>query len=87
MSNKYEQIPDHIIDLHGYTTAEAERELNLLFKSGKYKHIRIITGKGADRSGPILREFVKNHLNAYYIRFNIAKREHGGDGALEVLLS
>ncbi len=86
MSNKYAQIPDHTIDLHGYTTSEAERELGALLKIGQYKHIRIITGSGVQHFGPVLRDFVKNYLNARSIRFNAAKREHGGDGALEVFI-
>ncbi len=82
--NKYIQNPDHTIDLHGYTTAEAERELGVLLKNTNYKHLRIITGSGAQHSGPVLRDFVKNYLNAHNVRFNTAKRENGGDGALEV---
>ncbi len=59
--NKYEQIPDQTIDFHGYTTTEAERELNVLLKNTAHTHIRIITGTGVSRGGaPVLREYIKN---------------------------
>jgi DNA-nicking Smr family endonuclease len=86
MPNKYAQIPNHIVDLHGYTTTEAEQLLHNLLKNSSYHHIRIITGIGANRSGPVLREYVKTFLYARGIRFNPTRREHGGDGALEVFL-
>jgi DNA-nicking Smr family endonuclease len=85
--NKYEQVPECIIDFHGYTTREAEAELSRLLKNNQYAHIRIITGTGSHRgSSPILREYVKMYLLSRGIRFNPSKREHGGDGALEVFI-
>lgn len=84
--NKYEQIPEDIIDLHGYTKTEAEAILGQLLKSS-HRHVRVITGTGASRGGnPVLRDFVVAYLNARSIRLNPARREHGGDGALEVFL-
>ncbi|MDP3956130.1 MAG: Smr/MutS family protein [bacterium] len=82
--NKYERIPDYIIDLHGYTTREAKDELDKLFKNN-YKHVRVITGKGTFReTGPVLRTFVKKYLVQKGYRYNPAKIADGGDGALEV---
>ena len=58
--NKYERIPDHILDLHGYTTREAEAQLDHILKKGGYSHVRVITGKGTFRStGPVLKTFVQ----------------------------
>jgi DNA-nicking Smr family endonuclease len=85
--NKYEQIPDYTIDLHGYTTYIAEKEIARLMKNTQYKHIRMITGTGASRGGtPVLRDHIKRYLSGRGVRFNRAKQEHGGDGVLEVFL-
>jgi DNA-nicking Smr family endonuclease len=87
MANKYARIPETIIDLHGYTTREAEEVLHTLIRERKYAHVRIITGKG-NRSahGPVLAQFVRDYLNARQIRYNNAKLHEGGEGALEVFL-
>ncbi len=86
--NKYEQVPECVIDLHGYTTTEVEHELARILKNNQYTHIRVITGTGVNRGGsPVLREYVKTYLRSRGVRFNPSKREHGGDGALEVFLS
>ncbi|HBM45822.1 MAG: hypothetical protein UT05_C0002G0020 [Parcubacteria group bacterium GW2011_GWF2_38_76] len=85
--NKYGQIPDEIIDLHGHTTREAEAILCGLIGEGVSKHVRIITGKALYReNGPVLRNFVKDFLNANGIKFNQSKIQDGGEGALEVFL-
>ncbi len=44
--NKYEKIPEYILDLHGHTTKEAEGLLDELIEAGGYSHIRVITGRG-----------------------------------------
>ena len=83
--NKYERQPKTIIDLHGYTTAEAKEALEELVEKDNLGHVRIITGKGTFReTGPVLREFVKNYLNGKKIKFETAKLHNGGEGALEV---
>ena len=83
--NKYERVPDYILDLHGYTTREAGEVLDDIIEGGEYRHIRIITGKGAFReTGPVLRTFVENYLKNRKIKFQAAKLHNGGDGALEV---
>ena len=85
--NKYERIPGLILDLHGYTVAEARVALNQLVVSGAYSHVRIITGKGAHRvTGPVLQTFVKKYLDARTIRWKPSKIADGGDGAFEVFL-
>ncbi len=85
--NKYEQVPDYILDLHGYTTAEAKVLLDDVLKNNKYSHVRVITGTGITRAtGPVMKSFVQNYLDSKNIRNNPAKIGDGGDGALEVFL-
>lgn len=85
--NKYERIPDQIIDLHGLTTKEAEGVLEELMKDRGQKHVRVITGKGAFReTGPVMRTFVEHYLENRDIRFETSKLYNGGEGAFEVYL-
>lgn len=85
MVNKYQQNPEAEIDLHGYTTGESGDILNSLIREGKYKHIRIIVGKGNNSvNGPILPNFVRNYLDANSIRYSQSKIQNGGAGSLEV---
>ena len=85
--NKYERVPEKIIDLHGLTTREAKEVLEELVLAGEFRHVRIITGKGTFRdTGPVLRTYVENYLKNNGIKFEIAKLYNGGDGALEVFL-
>lgn len=85
--NKYPQIPELILDFHGYTTLECKDELDALISEGKFGHIRIIVGKGKNsQEGPILPNFVRNYLTDHRIRFNQSKLQDGGEGALEVYL-
>ncbi|MDP3988878.1 MAG: Smr/MutS family protein [bacterium] len=87
MVNKYERKPQYILDLHGYTTSEAQKELDDLFKNSIYSHVRIITGKGAFRAtGPVLQTFVKQYLFKKGYRYNPAKLQDGGEGAFEVFV-
>ena len=84
--NKYMRTPSRIIDLHGYTTAEAKVALDELVRS-QDSYVRIIVGKGNhSENGPVLREFVKRFLLSKNIHFNQSKIQDGGDGALEVFL-
>lgn len=86
--NKYERTPDHIIDLHGYTTHEAEETLRALLKNTEYKHVKIIVGKGSHgENGPVLGVFVRRYLAMRNVRFNTSKLKDGGEGALEVFFS
>jgi DNA-nicking Smr family endonuclease len=85
MVNKYQQTAEKIIDLHGYTTGETENILNIIYKESKYKHIRIVVGRGNNSlNGPILPNFVKKYLKFKNIRYNQSKIEDGGEGAIEV---
>jgi DNA-nicking Smr family endonuclease len=86
--NKYLKIPDTIIDLHGYTIAEAKVLLDDLLSESKYRHIRIITGKGLHgTNGAVLRTYVKDYLNRKGIRFDQSKIQDGGEGSLEVYIA
>jgi len=85
--NKYERVPEYILDLHGHTTQEAKVLLEELLEAGEYSHIRVITGKGAHReTGPVMKTFVENYLKQRDTRFETAKLYNGGEGALEVYL-
>lgn len=85
--NKYEQVAEMEVDLHGYTTHEAKVVLEELLRECEYSHIRIIVGKGTrSENGPVLPDFVRNFLTEHNIRFNTAKIQHGGEGALDVFL-
>jgi DNA-nicking Smr family endonuclease len=85
--NKYERTPEHVIDLHGYTTSEAAEALRGLLKESKHVHVRIIVGKGGhSTNGPVFPDFVKGYLSARNVRFNQSKPKDGGEGALEVFL-
>ena len=85
--NKYESIPEHILDLHRHTLKEAEALLVKTVKDKKYSHIRVITGKGLHSSnGPVIKNFVRNFLLNKNIKFSQSKIQDGGEGALEVFL-
>jgi len=85
--NKYEQTPEHIIDLHGYTTAEAKLLLDTVFAFKKFSHVRVITGKSTYRGKPaVLLPFVKRYVLEHGVDFRPAKPQDGGEGALEVFL-
>jgi DNA-nicking Smr family endonuclease len=87
MVNKYQQKPEHILDLHGYTSEESRVLLDSLFRERKYFHVRIITGRGNNSAnGPVLPNFVRRYLDGHGARYNQAKLNDGGDGALEVFL-
>lgn len=84
-NNKYKQVPDLVLDLHGYTTLECEDALSELVEGCEYHHVRLIVGKGRNsQNGPVLPDFVKNYLADRDIRFNQSKIQDGGEGSLEV---
>lgn len=83
--NKYPQEPDEIIDMHGFRVADAEEMLVDILRLETKTHVRLIVGKGMhSKDGPVLREFVKNYLEARNISFKYAKLKDGGEGAIEV---
>jgi DNA-nicking Smr family endonuclease len=87
MPNKYEQIPEVEIDLHGCTTEESKQLLDSVIDEGRHRFIRVIVGKGRNSdNGPILPNYVKGYLNERGLRYNLAKQRDGGEGALEVFL-
>lgn len=87
MPNKYPQTPDIEIDLHGYTTAETKTILDDLLHERRYKIVRLIVGKGNNSAnGPVLPDFVRSYLVSHNIRYNQAKIQHGGAGAIDVFL-
>jgi DNA-nicking Smr family endonuclease len=83
------------LDLHGHTQAEAHRELNGFLArahAAGRRCVLIVTGKGASKSGGgVLRSEVPKWLNespnrARIVAFAGARPQHGGGGALYVLL-
>jgi DNA-nicking Smr family endonuclease len=86
---------DGRLDLHGLTQAEAVERLATFIagahSAGK-RCLLVITGKGQARnSAGILREQVPRWLNqapnrAHVLAFDYARAQHGGTGALYVLL-
>ncbi len=88
------------LDLHGLTQNEAERALStFLARSQERGHrcVLVITGKGGERRGEnfertgVLRRMVPLWLNApanraRILAFDEARAQHGGGGALYVLL-
>jgi DNA-nicking Smr family endonuclease len=83
------------LDLHGHTQAEAHRELDAFLAraqgAGK-RCVLIVTGKGTTKeTGGVLRAQVPRWLNepanrARVLAFAHAQPQHGGHGALYVLL-
>lgn len=81
------------IDLHGMTQEEAHRALDAFLHrmhANGARCVLVITGRGA-RSGGVLRRSVPHWLEAPGLRgivlaFGQARIEHGGEGALYVLL-
>ena len=85
---------DGRLDLHGLTQAEAADGLATFIagahSAGK-RCLLVITGKGSASGGGILREQVPRWLNqapnrAHVLAFDYARPQHGGTGALYVLL-
>lgn len=87
--------PEDELDLHGKTQEEAiqivQNYLLTSFRNG-FRLVSIITGKGLNSGagGPVLRNAVVHWLERngamYAESFDWAPREHGGDGAIWVLL-
>ena len=83
------------LDLHGHTRAEAHGELDAFLAAahaGGRRCVLIVTGKGASKAGGgVLRAEVPKWLNEAPNRDRIlafagARPQHGGGGALYVLL-
>lgn len=90
------QMPvEATLDLHGHTQAEAHGELNAFLADAHAagrRCVLIVTGKGARTSGGgVLRAEVPKWLNeapnrGRIVAFAGARPQHGGGGALYVLL-
>jgi len=84
------------LDLHGMTQTEAHRRLHAFLARARddgRRTVLIITGKGSRLEGGegVLRRAVPRWLNEPPVRdwikgFSYAARQHGGEGALYVLL-
>lgn len=81
------------LDLHGMTRAEAKGALDR-FVRGSYtagrRCVLVITGKGKDNDG-VLKNAVPEwlegpDLKGFVLRFYPARAQHGGGGALYILL-
>jgi DNA-nicking Smr family endonuclease len=87
--NKYARIPDRVIDLHGYTRIEAKAIVSSALMDAKAEELsllRFITGKGnsSPDKHPVLREAVKQQVMYLGYQYTYAKRDQGGEGALDV---
>lgn len=81
------------LDLHGYTRDEARRRLNAFLDDcvqRKLRCVRVIHGKGLSSKNqePVLKTSIGNWLmqRADVLAFRQAKPEHGGGGAILLLL-
>ncbi len=84
------------LDLHGMTQTQAHRVLLNFLEDAYYggrRSVLVITGKGLTRDGEIgvLRRAVPRWLNeppmsAWIKGFDYAARQHGGEGAIYVLI-
>ncbi|MBU3925240.1 Smr/MutS family protein [Patescibacteria group bacterium] len=87
--NKYLQIAQAEIDLHGFTKQEAAEALKNFIKNAydkKYKRIRIITGKGlhSENGQSVLKGYVKSVLEKEGLNYSDSKIYDGGSGAIDV---
>lgn len=91
---KGEMAIDGRLDLHGMTQDSAHGALtafvNRAFDSGK-RCVLVITGKGTREGSGVLRANVPRWLNQAPLRdrilgFSYARPQHGGEGALYVLI-
>ena len=89
--NKYPQIIQAELDLHGLTKEEAREEvLDFLSEARvkRYNKIRIITGKGihSENNQGVLNEYVQSILLEEDLEYCEAKMNEGGSGAIDVRL-
>ncbi len=89
--NKYPQIFQAEIDLHGLNKEEARIALSDFLNDSRnrgYKFVRVITGKGLHSPGNIgiLKDYVKDILSEVGLKYSEAKISEGGSGAFCVRL-
>jgi len=90
--------PERTIDLHGMRQAEAHRALLDFVHQAHHAGVKlalVITGKGGDPAQPGERGVLRRHvphwladpgLRRYVIGYEVARPQHGGDGALYLRL-
>lgn len=81
------------LDLHGLTADKADKQLRLFLQEAQaagIQAVRIIHGKGHGSPGrqPLLKTMVNQQLSSTVavLAFCSARQEHGGIGAVDVLL-
>ena len=90
--NKYQRIPEAILDVHGMYQVEAEEAvlefINNVQDRG-YRFVRIIPGKGIHSAGGygVLNTLVREILSGRGYKFSSAKLNEGGEGALDIDLT
>lgn len=86
--NIYKFEPDEVLDLHGYYLKEAKPVIeDLREKYDRGTRLRIIIGKGThSRDLPVIPHLVKNALDRQGISWTYAKREDGGEGAIDCVI-
>lgn len=89
--NKYEQVLQARLDLHGLFVREALIAVENFLQESRTKGfsvVQIITGKGLhSQQGPVLKKEVQSFLRDQHISFRDGKIQEGGSGTLIVLLS
>lgn len=89
--NGYHLPVEAELDLHGYTVDEARLEVEDFLcecRAEGLGKVRVITGKGlhSENQTGVLRAYVKRMLDAQDLRYEYAKYNEGGEGALDVYL-
>lgn len=87
--NKYQQSIQAELDLHQMTKDEARLEVRAFLDEAEalgYKKIRIITGKGihSESGVGVLNTYVKELLDNAGYKYDNAKYNEGGEGAIDV---
>lgn len=83
-SKKYLQVPQAVLDLHGYLLSEAEWEVEEFLDEARkknYRFVRIITGKGE-----VLRPWLIDYLEMRILKYRQSMQNEGGDGAFDIIL-
>lgn len=94
--SRYPQVPQDVLDLHGLTVDEAEREITKFILEARERglvFVRIITGKGVNSVGgssklrPLTTRLLNHMISGHLVRdFRSADLQHGGFGALYVYI-
>ncbi len=88
-ANKYAQVVQGELDLHGYYQDEAKTMVQDFLKEAEKKgfsRVRIIVGKGthSSKGEGVLGNMLKSLLNKEGYDYTYAKIQDGGEGAIEV---